>query len=95
MRTTAELNVFLLGAAAMACVVIGLFFVRYWKSTRDRFFVFFIAAFWTFAAHWLGLALVQPHVEGRHWLYVLRLLAFLLIILGIVDKNRRAKSDTP
>jgi hypothetical protein len=94
MRTAAELNVFLLGAAAMACIVIGLFFVRYWRNTGDRFFVFFIAAFWTFAAHWLGLAIVQPHVEGRHWLYVLRLISFVLIIAAIVDKNRRGKASS-
>jgi hypothetical protein len=95
MTSATQLNVLLLGAAAMACIVIGLFFLRYWRTTRDRFFAFFVAAFWMFAAHWLGLAIVQPQIEGRHWLYVLRLLAFLLIIAGITDKNRRAKSDAP
>jgi hypothetical protein len=28
-------------------------------------------------------------VETTHWFYLLRLLAFLLIIIAIVDKNRR------
>lgn len=93
MTSAAQFNALLLGAAAMASIVIGLFFVRYWRGTGDRLFGFFVAAFWTFAAHWLGLAIVQPQVEGRHWLYLLRLLAFLLIIVGIIDKNRRAKSD--
>lgn len=87
---TLELNYFLQGAAAMGCVVAGMFFVRYWRETRDRFFLFFVAAFWAFALNWVGLAVVQPSVESTHWFYLLRLLAFLLIIAAIVDKNRRA-----
>lgn len=85
-----ELNYFLQGAAAMACVVAGMFFLRYWRETLDRFFLFFVAAFWAFALNWAGLAVVQPSVESTHWFYLLRLLAFLLIIAAIVDKNRRA-----
>ena len=84
-----ELNYFLQGAAAMACVVAGMFFLRYWRETQDRFFLFFVAAFWAFALNWVGLAVVQPSVESTHWFYLLRLLAFLLIIAAIVDKNRR------
>lgn len=85
-----ELNYFLQGAAAMGCVVVGMFFLRYWRETQDRFFLFFLAAFWAFALNWVGLAVVQPSVESTHWFYLLRLVAFLLIIAGIVDKNRRA-----
>jgi hypothetical protein len=84
------LNYFLQGGAAMACVVAGLFFFRYWTTTRDRFFLFFLAAFFAFALNWVGLAVVQPSQESTHWFYLLRLLAFLLIIAAIIDKNRRA-----
>ena len=28
----------LLGANAMASLVVGLFFLRFWRDTRDRFF---------------------------------------------------------
>jgi hypothetical protein len=83
------LNSFLQGACAMGCVVAGLFFARYWRTTRDRFFLFFVAAFWAFALNWVGLAIVQPSIETTHWFYLLRLLAFLLILFAIVDKNRR------
>lgn len=86
---TLELNYFLQGAAAMGCVVAGLFFARYWRQTHDRFFLFFVAAFWSFALNWVGLAVVQPSVESTHWFYLLRLVAFVLIIAAIVDKNRR------
>lgn len=83
------LNSFLQGACAMACIVAGLFFIRYWRTTRDRFFLFFVAAFWAFALNWVGLVIVQPSAETTHWFYLLRLLAFMLIIIAIVDKNRR------
>ena len=85
-------NTFLQGACAMACWVIGLFFWRYWRVSRDRLFLFFLAAFWTFTLNWIGLIAFNPNDDTRHWFYVARLVAFLLIIAGIVDKNRRSKA---
>jgi hypothetical protein len=87
---TLELNYFLQGAAAMACVVVGMFFARYWRTTRDRFFLFFVAAFCAFALNWVGVAVVQPSMESTHWFYLFRLVGFLLIIAAIIDKNRRS-----
>lgn len=84
-----SLNYFLQGAAAMACAVAGLFFLRYWKTTHDRFFLFFLVGFFSFALNWTGLAIVQPSKESTHWFYLLRLLAFLSISAAIIDKNRR------
>ena len=80
---------FLYGMCAMACLVIGLFFLRYWRLSRDRLFLYFWASFWAFALNWIGLAVVNPSDETRHWFYAVRLVAFVLIIIGIVDKNRR------
>ena len=77
------------GALAMACWVAGLFFLRFWRSSRERLFLFFVAAFWVFSLNWLGLAIVNPGVESRHLFYVFRLVAFSLLIAGIIDKNRR------
>ena len=85
------MNIFLHGGCATACFVIGLFFLRFWRASHDRLFLFFLAAFWVFALHWCGLALLVPDDETRHWFYGVRLVAFLLIIAGIVDKNRRAQ----
>jgi hypothetical protein len=80
---------FLMGAIAMASVVAGLFFVRFWRDTGDRLFLIFAAAFWLLAATRVGLALSRVHEEGQtHWYWV-RLVAFLLILFAIVDKNRR------
>ena len=80
--------IFLQGVAATAAWASGLFFVRFWRQSHDRLFAFFAAAFWLLALSWTLLAIVDPTEETRPYIYALRLLAFLLIISGIVDKNR-------
>lgn len=81
---------FFWGALSMACATAALFFLRYWVSTRDRLFAFFAIAFAVLALNWVSLAFIDPGEELRHTLYLLRLGAFMLIIIGIVDKNRRS-----
>jgi uncharacterized protein DUF5985 len=76
------------GMLSMAGLAASLFFLRYWKDTRDRLFVFFAVAFALLAVNWLALAAVDPAFEARHLIYLVRLAAFVLIIVGIVDKNR-------
>jgi hypothetical protein len=41
------------------------------------------------ALNWIGLSAVDPALELQHYVFLLRLLAFILIIMGIIDKNRR------
>jgi hypothetical protein len=40
------------------------------------------------SADWLARALPNPRHESQHHPYLIRLLAFLLILAGIADKNR-------
>lgn len=89
MTSYPALNQFLNGAIAMGCWVAGLFFVRFWRETKDRLFGFFAAAFWVLAAERVGLLYAGPDEAARGTVYLARLVGFLLIILGIVDKNRR------
>jgi hypothetical protein len=79
---------FLWGATALGCALAGLFFLRFWRTTGDRFFAFFAAAFFGLAANWTILAIAAPPDEARHLIYVIRVVAFLLISYAIVDKNR-------
>jgi hypothetical protein len=81
---------FLWGLLAMASAVASLLFLRYGKVTRDRLFLYFSAAFFAMTLNWLGLAIIEPDNEHRHVAYLLRLLAFVLILIGIIDKNVRA-----
>ncbi len=82
-----EMTQFLFGAIVMACAVAGLFFLRFWRKTRDRLFAVFAVAFWVLGLNWLALAFTRAD-EVRPALYVVRLLAFLLILVAIIDKNR-------
>ena len=85
-----RLYFFLLGAAVMACVVVGMFFLRFWRKTGDRLFVIFAIAFLLMGLNWLLLAFVDRD-ELQTALYVIRLIAFLLILFAIWDKNRSTR----
>jgi hypothetical protein len=82
---------FLWGATALGCWIAGLFFLRFRRETGDRFFSFFALAFWALALNWLGLAITAPADEARTYFYLVRLLAFLLIIAAVADKNRAGR----
>ena len=83
------MNDFLRGALAMASFSISLFFLRFWRSTRDRLFAIFSAAFWLLGLHWTVVTLVPSLAEHAD---ALRFLAFVLIALAVFDKNRQSKA---
>ncbi len=74
----------------MASLVASLFFLKYWKVSGDRLFAFFGVAFALLAVNWLVLSSVDPAFEARHLIYLIRLAAFVIILVGIADKNRRS-----
>ena len=80
---------FLFGLVAMGFAISALFFVRYWQRTRDRLFVYFAAAFGLMAVERAAVVLAQPRLENVAWLYLMRLVAFVVIGWAIIDKNRR------
>jgi len=75
----------------MACVVIALFFFQYWRTSRDRLFAFFAVSFAAMAVDWLGHALIAPADPLRAEVYAVRLFAFVVIIVAIIDKNRQSR----
>lgn len=85
------MNPFLSGVSAGLGLVISLFFLKYWSATRERLFASFAAAFAALSVHWAVLGLGDLRSETRHYVFLLRLLAFALIIVGIADKNRSAR----
>ena len=87
--TMLALNVMLLGAIAMANVVAGMFFLRFWQASHDRFFLLFAASFFVEGANRAALALTDHPNDGAPVIYGIRFLAFLLILVAIADKNRR------
>jgi uncharacterized membrane protein HdeD (DUF308 family) len=87
--TTIALNVMLLGAIAMTNVVAGMFFLRFWQRSRDRFFLLFACSFFVEGVNRMALALTDRPNDGAPIIYGIRFLAFLLILVAIADKNRQ------
>ena len=85
------MNQFLSGAAAMAAFTIGLFFLRFWKKTHDRFFLYFAVAFTLEGIVRTLLGLDVGSNESEPLFYLVRLVSFVLILIAIFDKNRETR----
>lgn len=81
---------FLSGAITMGFLIAGLFFLRFWRRSRERLFLAFAIAFWLLGLTQALLVFVDVPVEERSSLYLLRLAAFSLILVSVWAKNRRA-----
>jgi hypothetical protein len=82
---------FLAGAVALAFLVCALFFLRFWRRTRDGLFLSFALAFLLLGIGQTVLALGNIPTEERGSLYLIRLAAFLVILVGIYRTNRRQR----
>ena len=78
----------LTGAIAAGWLVAGLFFFRFWRHTRDRFFLWFALSFWLEAGDRIALGLMSGTREDNPAIYGLRVVAYGLILLAIWQKNR-------
>lgn len=81
----------LCGAIAMGCWAIGLFFLRFWVASRDRLFLIFTTSFWLLGIERIFPILTDFDSERNEWQYLLRLVAFVLILFAILDKNLKSK----
>jgi peptidoglycan/LPS O-acetylase OafA/YrhL len=80
---------FLGGAIAMGFGTAALFFVKFWRRTREGLFLAFAGSFLLLAVAQALLTLSGIPTEERSWLYLLRLAAFLLILGAMWWQNRR------
>jgi len=80
-------NDILTGAIAMASLVIAMFFLRFWRNSGDRFFLWFALSFGIEGAHRVYAALSYQDNEGAPLHYLIRLLAYGLILWAILEKN--------
>jgi len=81
---------FLLGIIVATSLTAGMFFLKFWRATRDPLFLAFALAFTIESVNRLSFLFVDQPNEGSPGIYAVRLLAFLLILAAIVWKNRRA-----
>jgi hypothetical protein len=79
---------FLLGIIVTTSLVAGGLFAKFWRATRDPLFLYFAAAFLLEGLNrMVFLGLDRPH-EGNEYVYIVRLVSYLLILLAIINKNR-------
>lgn len=91
---TTPLYSFVSGAIMGLALVISLFFFKFWRKSSERLFLMFALAFLLFGIERVFLFATRPS-ELRLEIYLLRLLAFGIIIYGVVEKNRRATLGSP
>jgi hypothetical protein len=80
---------FILGAVAMGFLIAAVFFFRFWRESRDRLFALFASAFLLLAFNRVLLVILHEDQEVSLAPYIIRLLAFIVILAAILDKNLR------
>jgi hypothetical protein len=89
---------FINGANVALSLTAGLLFLRFWTQTRDRLFLFFAIAMGVLGVNRAALVLL-PMVasypsEHNVVFYMVRLVAFLVILAAIIDKDRRRSAGS-
>ena len=82
------MNELLMGGIAMGSLLAGLFFFKFWRHTRDRFFLYFALSFWIEAGNRVALGLLLGANEDGAAFYSVRVVAYGLIVLAIWQKNK-------
>jgi hypothetical protein len=88
MTDLSHLTMFVSGMLAAGYTLAALYFLKFWRQTRDRLFAYFAAAFALLLLQRVALSLTQGSETDTFWFYVVRLLAFVLIGVAILEKNR-------
>lgn len=82
---------FLLGVIATASITAGCFFLKFWRTTRDSFFLAFAASFIVEGLNRAAVLFVDKPNEGTPATYIVRLFSMLLILMAILRKNYGTK----
>jgi uncharacterized membrane protein HdeD (DUF308 family) len=85
--TVSKIEPFLLGVIATLSLTAGIFFLKFWRKTRDSLFLAFSLAFIIEGLNRCAFLFLEKPNEGSPYIYCVRLLAFLLILSAILRKN--------
>lgn len=88
------LSIFLLGVIAAASFTAMLFFLRFWRDTRDFLFAAFAFFFLVEGVNRVVLSTMTHPNEGSPWVYIARLIALLVLLGAIIRKNYPPKAST-
>jgi len=86
------LNAFLLGVIATGSLTASAFFLKFWRRTHDSLFLFFGLAFAIEGLNRFTALYMEHPNQGSTLTYIVRLIAYLLILLGILIKNYGTKN---
>jgi len=84
---------FLDGAISLGFVAVGLFFLKFWRMTHDTLFGAFALSAMLLAADQLLLSVSSDPEQENAWLYLPRLVAFVVIAVAILIKNLEPRRD--
>ena len=79
---------FVSGCIFLGFLVVAGHFFKFWRTTRDRFFLLFAIAFFLFGLEKFFIALYIG-AETLSYIYTIRLVASCFILAAIIDKNRK------
>lgn len=86
------MNQLMTGAIAMAFAVAALFFFRFWRNSRDRLFALFALSFLVLAVNRVAIGVANDRGDHGDYFYWVRAIAFGIILVAILDKNRSGTS---
>jgi Family of unknown function (DUF5985) len=81
---------FLLGVITMASITVGLFFLKFWRQTHDGLFLAFAIAFTVEGLNRASMLALEKPNEGSPYIYLVRLIVFLSLLVAIIRKNSEA-----
>jgi hypothetical protein len=85
--------IFLSGAMMLACLAIGLYFLKFWRRTGDRFFLLFALGFFVLGLNRIAILMLTELQEATATVfYIVRLCAYVLLLIAIIDKNRSSNA---
>lgn len=78
---------FLAGGLTACYLIATVFFFRFWRRTGDRLFMNFALAFALLAIEQTARLVLNIADERGNYVYILRIVAFLVILYAVIDKN--------
>jgi len=83
------MHMFLLGMISMGSAVAAILFLRFWRTSHERLFLWFAAAFLCEAMNRAAFAWQGAGDDATLPYLLARLFFFLLILGGVAEKNLR------
>ena len=77
---------FIQGGTFIASLAVALFFLRFWRLSREPLFAVLSGAFGVFALNRLLLSILESE-DRRLWVYLTRAVVFVLIAAAVIAKN--------